>query len=419
MTFSADDRRHMARALELAERGLRTTHPNPRVGCVLAAGADVIAEGWHVRAGGPHAEVDALARAGTRAKGATAYVTLEPCCHAGRTPPCTDALIQAGVRRVVYGASDPNPRVNGGGERALRAAGIDVEGGLLAAGSERLNAGFMLRMRRGWPLVRVKIAASLDGRTALADGRSQWITGEPARRDVQRWRARSAAILTGVGTVLADDPGPERPGRRPGRLCTTAASRPGFRVSYTASCPGACPAGGCTGLGCRHRMRAGTSCSPPARLVEPLPSRRAGSTLPEMLRRLGELEVNEVWVEAGATLSGALLAAGLVDELVVYQAASVLGVTARGMFDFPALAELPARPSFICRECGNWVMICDSSTCQPREADQLCSRESSRHWVQWSPSPRHRQGSGSCSGWGHLPPGPSGWVTASPSTGRA
>lgn len=345
--FSADDRRFMARALRLAERGLDTTHPNPRVGCVLVAAGTVIAEGWHERAGGPHAEAVALAKAGAAARGATAYVTLEPCCHTGRTPPCTTALVAAGVARVVYGASDPNPRVNGGGERALREAGIDVSGGLLAAGSEQLNAGFIRRMRTGRPMVRTKIAATLDGRTALPDGRSQWLTGEPARRDVQRWRARSAAILTGIGTVLADDPAltvrnasgplPVQPLRVvvDSHWRTPASARvlapPGQALVFGASDP----AGTLAGRGA---------------LLESAPGAAGRVDLGTVMQRLGELEINEVWVEAGPVLNGALLAAGLVDELIVYQCATVLGAASRGMFDVPAPDELAAAHRFELRE---------------------------------------------------------------------
>ena len=206
MSFSGDDARHMARALVLAARGLYTTDPNPRVGCVLVKDGQVVGEGWHERAGEPHAEVHALRAAGAAARGATAYVTLEPCCHHGRTPPCTRALIEAGVARVVAAMPDPNPRVASQGVAELERAGIKVEIGLLAAEAERLNPGFISRMTRDRPYVRVKLAASLDGRTALASGESKWITGESARADVQRLRARSSAILTGVGTVLADDP---------------------------------------------------------------------------------------------------------------------------------------------------------------------------------------------------------------------
>lgn len=344
-TFTVDDRRHMALALELAARGLATTHPNPRVGCVIASGSTVIAEGWHMRAGGPHAEADALAKAGEAGRGATAYVTLEPCCQRGRTPPCTTALIEAGIRRVVYGAADPNPRVNGGGEQALLAAGIEVSGGLLAAESERLNAGFMHRMRRGWPLVRTKIAASLDGRTALADGRSQWLTGEAARDDVQRWRAQSAAILTGVGTVLADDPalnvreaGQPLP-VQPLRVILDSRFRTPPEARVLAK------PGDVLLLGAGADVRRAPLVTRGV-LVETVSLDGGRVDLAAMLRRLGELEINEVWVEAGPTLNGALLAAGLVDELLVYLAPSILGSSARGMFDIPPLTDLAARPEF-------------------------------------------------------------------------
>lgn len=349
MAFTDTDRRHMARALKLAARGLNTTHPNPRVGCVIADRDNVLAEGWHERAGGPHAEAMALAEAGARARGATAYVTLEPCCHTGRTPPCTTALVDAGIRRVVFGAADPNPRVNGGGERALTAAGIEVAGGLLATESAALNAGFLRRMRTGLPLVRTKLATTLDGRTALPDGRSQWLTGEPARLDVQRWRARSAAIMTGVGTVLADDPaltvrqdGKPLP-EQPLRVVVDSACRtppdarllaaPGQLLVFTAiSTPASAPAGAAL-------LARGA-------LVEGAPGADGRVDLATVLRRLGELEVNEVWVEAGPVLNGALLAAGLIDELIVYQAASVLGLGARGMFDVQPPASLPATHQF-------------------------------------------------------------------------
>lgn len=346
MTFTVTDRRHMARALQLAARGLNTTHPNPRVGCVIADGETVIAEGWHVRAGGPHAEADALAKAGGAARGATAYVTLEPCCHTGRTPPCTAALIAAGIRRVIYAAADPNPRVNGGGEQALRAAGVEVSGGLLAAESERLNAGFMLRMRRGWPLVRSKIAATLDGRTALPDGRSQWLTGEAARDDVQRWRARSSAILTGIGTILADDPAMTV--REAGLALPVQPLRvildSGYRTPPTARIlnpPGDVLLFGAAVGSAADARRAALSAR--GTLVEAAPNDAGRIDLAAVFRRLGELEINEVWVEAGAVLNGALLAAGLIDELLVYQAGSVLGTGARGMFDMAPPTGLQAR----------------------------------------------------------------------------
>jgi len=343
----------MARALQLAARGLNTTHPNPRVGCVIADGETVIAEGWHVRAGGPHAEADALAKAGSSARGATAYVTLEPCCHTGRTPPCTAALIDAGIRRVIYAAADPNPRVNGGGEQALRAAGVEVSGGLLAAESERLNAGFMLRMRRGWPLVRSKIAATLDGRTALRDGRSQWLTGGAAREDVQRWRARSSAILTGIGTILADDPAMTV--REAGVALPVQPLRvildSGYRTPPTARIlnrPGEVLLFGAAAGPVADAQRAALSSR--GTLVEAAPNDAGRIDLAAVFRRLGELEINEVWVEAGAVLNGALLAAGLIDELLVYQAASVLGAGARGMFDLVPPTELQARLQFRLQE---------------------------------------------------------------------
>lgn len=349
MSFSSDDRRHMARAMELAAQGLNTTHPNPRVGCVIARGVEVIAEGWHERAGGPHAEVAALARAGSHAAGGTAYVTLEPCCHQGRTPPCTDALRAAGITRVVYGARDPNPRVNGGGEQALRAAGIDVSGGLLADASERLNAGFFRRMREGRPFIRTKIAATLDGRTALADGRSQWLTGPAAREDVQRWRARSAAILTGIGTVLADDPALNA---RVAGVAVDAADQP-WRVILDSrgrtppaarilSVPGKVLVFVAEG----SADRAADGLRARGAGIETVAAAAGGLGLAAVFRRLGELEINEVWVEAGPTLNGALLAAGLIDELVVYQGASVIGNEARGMFNIAGPAELDSRRAF-------------------------------------------------------------------------
>jgi diaminohydroxyphosphoribosylaminopyrimidine deaminase/5-amino-6-(5-phosphoribosylamino)uracil reductase len=325
VSFSIADREHMARALRLAARGLNTTTPNPRVGCVLVKDGRVAGEGWHVRAGGPHAEIVALEAAGAAARGATAYVTLEPCCHHGRTPPCTDAVIRAGVSRMVYAAPDPNPRVDGGGARALTAAGIVVEGGLLSGQAEALNPGFILRHRRGWPLVRLKIAATLDGRTALADGRSQWLTGEAARRDVQRWRARSCAILTGSGTVLADDPALNV------READEDVPRQPLRVI----------------LDGRGRV------APTARILQPPGDAllvRDRPSLASLFRSLAERGINEVWVEAGATLSGALLAERLVDELIVYQAGAVLGASARPMFEFLPLPDLASRPRFRLKE---------------------------------------------------------------------
>jgi len=343
------DREFMARALRLAARSLGSTHPNPRVGCVIVAGDRIVGEGWHVRAGEPHAEALALAAAGDQARGATAYVTLEPCCHQGRTPPCTEALHKAGIRRLVYAAADPNPRVNGGGERALRQAGIEVSAGLLAPEAERLNPGFHLRMGRGRPWVRSKIAASLDGRTALADGRSRWITGEAARRDVQRWRARSSAILTGVGTVLTDDPeltvrDPEvAEGRQPLRVVLDSAWRtpPTARLLAVTGQVLAMGAGDSPARSALERRGA---------RVMPIPLDAGGVDLARVMQELATLETNEVLVETGPRLNGALLAAGLIDELIVYSAPHVLGDAAQAMFQLPTLARMEDRPAFRLQE---------------------------------------------------------------------
>ncbi len=350
MSFTPEDARHMARALALARRGLYTTDPNPRVGCLIVKDGRVVGEGWHERAGLPHAEVRALEAAGAAARGATVYLTLEPCCHQGRTPPCTDALIGAGVARVVAAMEDPNPKVAGKGFAALAARGITVEQGLMAAEAEALNPGFASRMRRGRPYVRVKLAASLDGRTALADGRSQWITGEAARADVQRWRARSSAVLTGVGTVLADDPSLTVRafdiGRQPlrvvldTRLRTPPTARllrlPGKTLIATAADTAAAEAA----------ERASALRAAGAEIVvlpRTAPPERGGVSLPALFEELARREVNEVLVEAGPTLSGALVAARLVDELLLYYAPHLLGDSARGMFVLPPLAEMAAR----------------------------------------------------------------------------
>jgi diaminohydroxyphosphoribosylaminopyrimidine deaminase/5-amino-6-(5-phosphoribosylamino)uracil reductase len=335
---------HMSRALKLAARGLYTTDPNPRVGCVIAKAGEVVGEGHHQRAGGPHAEVVALAAAGERARGATAYVTLEPCSHHGRTPPCADALVAAGIARVVYALRDPNPRVNGGGEATLSAAGIEVTSGVLEKSARALNVGFLSRMERGRPWVRLKLASSLDGRTALADGESRWITGETARADVQRLRARSSAILTGAGTVTQDDPrlNVRLPGatRQPLRVVLDEAleiplearilSPPGEVVVMTAS-PDAVRAGRLAAAGAR---------------VETMARGEGGLDLHAVMARLAELEVNELHVECGSKLAGGLLSAGLIDELVVYLAPTLLGVGARPLMAFGPLANMDERPGF-------------------------------------------------------------------------
>ncbi|HTL92654.1 MAG TPA: bifunctional diaminohydroxyphosphoribosylaminopyrimidine deaminase/5-amino-6-(5-phosphoribosylamino)uracil reductase RibD [Steroidobacteraceae bacterium] len=349
-TFSDFDRFAMQRALTLAARGLETTDPNPRVGCVIAQRGRVIGEGWHERAGEAHAEIAALRAAGNQAAGATVYVTLEPCSHHGRTPPCVEALIAARVARVLIGARDPNPQVDGKGAAALRAAGIAVESGLMEEEAIDLNAGFFRRMLTGRPLVRVKLAMSLDGRTALASGESRWITGEAARQDVQHWRARSSAVLTGIGTVLADDPRldvrlPDEPGavrRQPLRIVLDSQLRtpPGARLFET---PGEVLI--LTTLTGPEDSRALELTSRGARL-ESLPLDGERVALAPVLDRLAELELNEVLVEAGATLAGEMLRQALVDELLLYVGLRLLGPSARALVTMPPLARLADAPSF-------------------------------------------------------------------------
>ena len=333
--FDASDRAFMARALALAEHGLASAHPNPRVGCVLVRDGQVLAEGWHERVGGPHAEAVALSQLPSGAAGATAYVTLEPCNHQGQTPPCSEALIKAGIARVVYAIGDPNRQVKGGGAQRLREAGVQVQSGLLEREATDLNAGFIKRMRLGVPLVRVKLAMSLDGRTALSDGRSQWITGEAARLDVQRWRARSAAILTGIGTLLADDPMLSvRPGgadvRQPVRVILDSELRtpPQARVFDGAGAQGVWIFTAST-----DARRSAALLARGARI-----ERCAGAhgvDIARVLAQLGEGGINEVLVEAGATLAGALIEQQCVDELLLYIAPLVLGDTARGLLKLP------------------------------------------------------------------------------------
>jgi diaminohydroxyphosphoribosylaminopyrimidine deaminase/5-amino-6-(5-phosphoribosylamino)uracil reductase len=339
----AADAAHMERALELAARGLDTTDPNPRVGCVLVHGGQVVGEGWHERSGEAHAEVRALAAAGAAARGATAYVTLEPCAGAGRTPPCVGALLAAGVARVVYAAADANPRMRGGAQQ-LREAGIDVHAGLLEARARALNPGFHSRQERGRPWVRVKLGMSLDGRTALADGASRWITGPEARADGQRWRARSSVVLTGVGTITADDPALnvriDGSTRQPLRVVLDSRLRtpPGSRV-FTREGQALVLA---TAAGMDAARRAALERAN-AR-IEVLAADAAGQvSLDAVLARLAALEANEVWVEAGATLAGSFLRQGLADELVVYVAPSLLGPQSRPMALLPGLASLEDR----------------------------------------------------------------------------
>lgn len=330
----------MAQALRLAERGLFTTSPNPRVGCVLAKEGMVVGEGWHERAGEPHAEVHALQAAGEQARGATAYVTLEPCSHYGRTPPCADALIAAGVSRVVVAMQDPNPLVAGQGIAKLQASGIAVECGLMEAEARALNIGFESRMTHAMPWVRSKIAMSLDGRTALSNGESQWITGEAARRDVHVWRARSCAVMTGIDTVLEDDAQLTvrkiETSRQPLRvvldshlrIASTAKIFDGGQVLIVAAVADQEKISALEQVGAK---------------VIVLPDEGSRVSLPATLRHLAAIGCNEVLVEAGRTLNGALLKAGLVDELVLYFAPQLLGDMARGMAQLGELTRLNER----------------------------------------------------------------------------
>lgn len=358
----------LARALALARRGLFTAHPNPRVGCVLVRGGGIVGEGWHRAAGEAHAEARALEAAGPGARGATAYVSLEPCCHQGRTPPCADALIAAGVRRVVAAARDPDPRVAGRGLERLRAAGI--EAGItdcprLARAASDLNAGFFKRVAGGRPFVRLKLAASLDGRTALPDGSSRWITGEEARRDVQRWRARAGALLTGVGTVAADDPrltirpaeldlrdtgaGPEAP-PDPHRLLRAVLDSqlrtPPASALFASPAPVLVAAGDAAagGGGRADRLRAAgaevVACGEHAPAGGGRPRRVDPGAL---LRLLGARGINEVHVECGPTLAGALVAGGLVDELLLYLAPTLLGSGSRPLLDLLPPPDMASR----------------------------------------------------------------------------
>jgi diaminohydroxyphosphoribosylaminopyrimidine deaminase / 5-amino-6-(5-phosphoribosylamino)uracil reductase len=326
--FTAVDHAHMARALRQAEEGTWTTKPNPMVGCVIAHGEEVVGEGHHQRKGGPHAEVRALHEAGGRAKGATAYVTLEPCAHMGSTGPCSEALVEAGVARVVAAMRDPFPAVDGRGFDDLRAAGIVVEHGLMETQARELNRAWLMRIERGRPWVRIKLAMSLDGRTALASGDSKWISGEAARVDVMRWRARSGALLTGSGTVLADDP------HLTVRLEEDAAFVAPLRVVLD---PGLATVA-------RGRVRDGTAPTLYLHAPDAKPPRgfaaehaavaaRGGELdLDDVLALLAKREINEIQVETGATLSGSLLRAGLVDELLLYIAPILLGDDARPLF---------------------------------------------------------------------------------------
>jgi len=342
--FSPFDEAAMRRALELAARGLYSTHPNPRVGAVLARDNEIVGEGWHERPGESHAEPIAIRAAGEKARGATAYVTLEPCSHHGRTPPCVDALLAAGVSRVVYAIGDPDPRVNGRGARLLRKAGVDVESGLLEREAEALNAGFLMRNRQGRPFIRLKSAASLDGATALANGASQWITSEAARADVQHWRAQSSAVLTSAATVLADDPRLDvriETERQPLRVVLDRRGQVGRKARILRP-----PGEVLLFRGAPPRGRAEAQERFGAARVARVRTVRGHLDLARVFAQLGELAVNEVLVESGPRLAGALFAAGLVDEWLLYLAPKLLGRGAKPLADLPRLTQLAAARQF-------------------------------------------------------------------------
>jgi len=351
--FSSIDHAMMLRAIELAKRGRFTTAPNPNVGCVIAHGDNIVGEGYHYQAGQPHAEVFALRAAGDKAEGATAYVTLEPCSHYGRTPPCAVALIHAKVSRVVCAMVDPNPQVAGRGIEMLQVAGVEVQTGLLEADAQALNPGFIKRMKTGMPYIQLKLAASLDGRTALSNGQSKWITGPAARADVQRFRAKAGAILSTSATVLADDPSlnirwdelgeevqrdyPLSAVRQPCRVVIDSQNRvtPAHRLVHL------------PGNTILARSEQGNEEWPQS--VEQLlvPARNKAESqidLQALMSALSQRDINHIWVEAGAGLAGALLSAGLVDELIIYQAPKLMGSDSRGLIDLQGLTAMSQVP---------------------------------------------------------------------------
>ena len=353
--WTASDYQHMSRALQIAQRGLYSTDPNPRVGCVIVKDNSVLAEGWHQKAGHPHAEIEALKNASENntfadVSGATCYVSLEPCAHHGRTPPCTEALIKAGIRRVVAATIDPNPLVAGKGLQQLNEAGIETGSGLMEAQARELNPGFEMRMKQGRPFVRCKLAMSLDGKTALANGQSQWISSDESRMDVQRLRARSSAVMTGIGTVIADDPSMNvrlsgssewtKHGRQPLRVILDSdleilpdakiLGLPGDVIIFNAS-------------ECGDKKKQLANLGVEMVSVE---AKRGSAFLEYVLRYLArEKEINEVLLETGSTLSGEMLQAGFIDELIIYLAPTLLGQDAKALFQLPLIDNMSDRIS--------------------------------------------------------------------------
>lgn len=330
----------MALALRLAEQGLYTTQPNPRVGCVIVKNQQIIGRGAHLKAGEPHAEVHALREAGTDAQGADVYVTLEPCNHHGRTPPCVDALIKAGVKHVVVAMQDPNPLVAGAGIKRLQAQGIEVQTGLMEKEALALNPGFISKMTHGLPYVRSKIAASLDGRSALQNGKSQWITGEAARQDVQHWRAQAGAIITGVGTVLMDNPTMnvrlDNVSRQPLRIIIDSQLRTPLNCNMLNSIKHS-PVLIVYAVDAQQRHQALSALG--AELLC-LPDAQGKVDLKTLLKHLAAMDINEILLEAGQGLNGAFLNANLLDELILYYAPKLMGSDAMGMFAIPELSEM-------------------------------------------------------------------------------
>ena len=363
------DEYYMRRAIELAALGRFTTSPNPNVGCVIVKEGEIIGEGYHHHAGGPHAEVNALKMAGDKAKGATAYVTLEPCSHFGKTPPCADALINAGVKRVVAAMQDPNPQVAGRGLHKLLSAGIDVSHGVLMQEAEKLNVGFFKRMRTGFPYIQLKLGASLDGKTALASGESQWITSKASRRDVQNFRAQSSAILTTSATVLADNPSmnvrwdelsdeikalyPEETLRQPIRIVADSQNRVTEHHKIT-QIEGECWLA-------RTKLQPADWQGNVSEILLPTNGKNSGVDLVLLMMQLGKRNINTVWVESGAHFAAALLEAGLVDELIIYIAPKILGNDARGLFALSPLSSLSEAPEFTVdslQQIGSDIRVC-------------------------------------------------------------
>jgi diaminohydroxyphosphoribosylaminopyrimidine deaminase/5-amino-6-(5-phosphoribosylamino)uracil reductase len=338
MSFSADDHKYMAHALSLAKKGINTTAPNPNVGCVLVKDDVVVGEGWHEKAGEPHAEINALKQAGNKAEGATAYVTLEPCCHHGKTPPCSDALIKAKVGRVVAAMIDPHSKVAGQGLKQLEAAGIYVQHGLLEEQAKALNPGFIKRMQHRLPYVRCKLAMSLDGRTAMASGESKWITSSEAREDVQRLRARSSAILTGVGTILADDP--SMTVRIEGNTTQPLRVVVDTNLSMPSDAKMLKEHGKTLVMTCSSDEAIMQALKDAGAEVHSMPYCSGSVDLKAVLQELSDMHINEVLLETGATLSGAMLRAGLIDEMIIYIAPVLMGNNARGLFALPGLESM-------------------------------------------------------------------------------